>query len=190
MLSISFWSWPGWGAFEALGTVGAALIALRVYLSEVARRRRAERKAVRVWIADNGGKMEIYIVNDSQVPIVDTKIMALYQQSHWESAWGGMRWAAIGWVARGPRIVHPAQTEVLVLADFKWNALGTNLPAPMVVRLEYEASAESQSVQFARLKEPPAWKQIVDCGHLAPQRQQVVADSSRNIPSPRSTPAQ
>jgi hypothetical protein len=186
VLSTSFWSWPGWGAFEAVGTVGAALVALRVYLAEVARRRRAERKSVRVWVANKDGTMEIYIVNDSHVPIVDTKIVALYQQSHWDSVWGGMRWAAIGWVARGPRIVHPAQTEVMVLDDLHWNALGTNLPSPTVVRLEYEASAESQSVQFARLKKPPARKQIVDCGYLAPHGQQMTADPARRVPSPRS----
>ena len=79
MASSSFWSWSGWGAVEALATLAAAIVALTVYASEVKRRRRAERNSVRIRGAKESGATVIYIVNDSHVPIVETRIIALYQ---------------------------------------------------------------------------------------------------------------
>ncbi|MEV1333465.1 hypothetical protein AB0J20_28265 [Micromonospora costi] len=186
MPSPSFWSWPGWGAFEALGTVAAAFIALRVYLAEVSRRRRAERSAVRVWVADDAGTTEIYIVNDSHVPIVDTKIMMLHQRGHWPAAWplAGMKWAAVGWVARGPRIVHPSQTVILTVGSFRWNKLGITLPLPVVLQMEYEASAETRVVRFTRLKKRPKKVDVVDVGYLVPYEQRAAPETRRTIPSP------
>ncbi|WP_444949636.1 hypothetical protein [Micromonospora ureilytica] len=173
MLSTSFWSWSGWGAFEAIGTLAAAFVALRVYLAEVSRRRRAEHNSVRVWAGDDAGTTTIYIANDSHVPIVDTKIMVLHQQGHSPAmVRGGIKWTAVGWIARGPHIVHPSQAVVLAMGKFRWNALDKNVPIPALVRLEYEASAESRVVQFTRLKKRPSKVEIVDVGHLEPYEQQ------------------
>ncbi|MGC5310271.1 hypothetical protein [Micromonospora zamorensis] len=79
--SASPWAWVGWGALEALGTLAAALVALSVYLSEVRRRRRAERSTVRVWASREAGETVIYIANDSSVSIVDITIHAFTRLS-------------------------------------------------------------------------------------------------------------
>jgi hypothetical protein len=154
----SFWSWPGWGSIEALGTLGAALVALTVYLSEVARRRRADRKSVRVWAAHEGGTTVVYITNDSPVPIVETRITVLYQNAAWISAiLPVVRWSAIGWISTGPHIIHPSTTVALAArrapgSRSQWPGQGST---PALVRLTYEASATLRTTQFTRFKRAP-----------------------------------
>ncbi|MCG5440634.1 hypothetical protein [Micromonospora foliorum] len=145
-----------------------------MYLAEVSRRRRAEHNSVRVWVADNAGTTKIYIANDSHVPIVDTKIMVLHQQSHSPAmVRGGMKWEAVGWIARGPHIVHPSENVVLTIGKFCWKALDKNVPTPTLVRLEYETSAEARAVQFTRLKKRPRRVEIVDVGYLRTYEQEA-----------------
>ncbi|GGM06183.1 hypothetical protein GCM10012279_25000 [Micromonospora yangpuensis] len=184
VLSASFWSWPGWGVLSSLGTLATALVALQVYLAEVSRRRRADRDAVRVWVTDDDGLTEVHIVNDSKFPIVDTTIVALYEQSYWAATLGGMNWAAVGWIARGPHVVHPSQSALLTLSHFYLGALDNNLPKPALVRLEYEASTESRVASFTRIKKHPKRVRIVDCGYLERYERQAVNDARGTIPAP------
>ncbi|GGO13939.1 hypothetical protein [Micromonospora parathelypteridis] len=169
--SPSPWAWAGWGALEALGTLAAALVALSVYLSEVRRRRRAERSTVRVWASKEADETVIYIANDSAVPIVDITLDAFYQEDFW-SSWlsGGVRWSAIGWLARGPAIVHPSQTLALKLNYLRLYGVKEaikRLPELTLLQMRYEARAEPRRVaSFRRVKNPPTKIRIVGFGEL------------------------
>ncbi|WP_433119193.1 hypothetical protein [Micromonospora sp. CA-246542] len=169
--SPSLWTWAGWGALEALGTLAAALVALSVYLSEVRRRRRAERSTVRVWASKEAGETVIYIANDSAVPIVDITFHAFYQEAFWSSRIsGGMRWSAIGWLARGPAIVHPSQTLALKLKHLRMHGVEEpikGLPELTLLHMRYEARAEARRVaSFRRVKKAPTKLRMIGVGGL------------------------
>lgn len=181
MGSTSFWSWSGWGAFEALGTVAAAMVAVTVYLTEVGRRRRAERNSVRVWAGKEAGRMILYIANDSNAPIVDTRILALYQEAAWIGWRPGINWSAVGWIGRGPDLVHPSQTVRLTFQGFRGNSPGIPeiLPPMAVLQLTYEASAEKRQATFHRIKTAPRRRTIVGVGLLEIDKNAAPAISAK-----------
>ncbi len=142
-----------------------------MYLSEVRRRRRAERSTVRVWASREADETVIYVANDSAVPIVDITFHAFYQEKFWSSPLlGGMRWSAIGWLARGPAIVHPSQTLALKLKNLRLHGVAEaikGLPELTLLHMRYEARAEPRRVaSFRRVKKAPTKIRMIGVGGL------------------------
>lgn len=101
----------------------------------------------------------IYIANDSSIPIVDITIHAFYQEEFWSSSLlGGMRWSAIGWLARGPAIVHPSQTLALKLKYLRLHGVTeavNGLPELTLLHMRYEAGAEPRRLASFRPSRMP-----------------------------------
>ncbi|MEV1102424.1 hypothetical protein AB0I89_10200 [Micromonospora sp. NPDC049801] len=122
-------------------------------------------------VSARAGETVIYIANDSAVPIVDITFHAFYQEAFWSSRIsGGMRWSAIGWLARGPAIVHPSQTLALKLKHLRMHGVEEpikGLPELTLLHMRYEARAEARRVaSFRRVKKAPTKLRMIGVGGL------------------------
>jgi hypothetical protein len=89
-------------------------------MTEISRRRRAERLAIRVWPEETGKATIVRIVNDSGFPIFDLTITGSYPKVVDLGGRSGVLWRATSWIAKGPRAIHPRQAVRLELEEVQW----------------------------------------------------------------------